>query len=111
MAVVLQADVRVQGIRLLFGTVSLDGSNPTPIDLSPYVSSVLSGVATIQGSTATGADPNQVSCVVNGATLDIYAWKVTTGGASGNPTEVASTDSARLIHFFAVGIDLPRKGS
>ena len=93
------------------GTVSLDGSNPTPIDLSTYMSSVLTGVATLQGSTATGADPNQVSVVVNGSTLDVYAWKVTTGGASGNPTEVASTDSARLIHWFAIGIDLPRKGS
>ena len=111
MAVSVLSDVRIAGQRFMGGTVTLDGSNPTPIDLSTYMSSVLTGVATIQGTTATGADPNQVSVVVNGSTLDVYAWKVTTGGASGNPTEVASTDSARTIHWFAIGIDLPRKGS
>ena len=107
----LLADLRSGGVRFLCGTITLDGANPTPVDLSAYVSSVLSGVVCLQGSTATGADPNQVSCVVNGTALDIYAWKVTTGGASGNPTEVASTDSARLVHYFAIGLDLPRKGS
>ena len=109
--VVVLADLRVSGQRFMGGTVTLDGGNPTPIALATYMSSVLTGVVSLQGTGAPGADPNSVSCVVNGSTLDVYAWKVTTGGAAGNPTEIASTDNARLIHWFAIGIDLPRKGS
>lgn len=91
------------GVRMVWGTVVLDGSNPTPVQLSGYLSAVQVGIATIQGTGATGADPNQVTTVANGTSLDIYAWKVTTGGAAGNPTEVASTDNARLINWFAMG--------
>ena len=109
--VVVLADLRVSGQRFMGGTVTLDGSNATPIELSTYMTSVLTGVVALQGSGAPGADPNSVSCVVNGTALDVYAWKVTTGGAAGNPTEIASTDNARLIHWFAIGIDRPRKGS
>ena len=109
--VAVLADLRADGMRFLAGTVILDGANPTPIQLSTYISSVLTGVVCLQGSAATGADPNQVTCLVNGTSLDVYAWKVTTGGAAGNPTEVASTDNARIVHWFAIGIDLPRKGS
>ena len=109
--VVVTAEMRANGLSFLGGTVTLDGANPTPIQLSAYISSLLTGVATINGSTATGADPNQVSVLINGTSLDVYAWKVTTGGAAGNPTEIASTDNARLIYWFAIGISLPRKGS
>ncbi len=109
--VVLLADLRIQGLRFLGGTVTLDGGNPTPVQLSSYVSSILVGVATIQGSVAPGADNNDVSVVITGPLLDVYMWKVTTGGASGNPTTVASTDNARLVNWFAIGIDIPRKGS
>lgn len=109
--VVIVGDLRVAGYRLMMGTVQLDGSNPTPIDLSAYMASVAHGQATIQGSSATGADPNQVTVAVSAAILNVYAWKVTTGGAAGNPTELASTDNARLVNWFAIGPDLPRKGS
>lgn len=109
--VVLLANVDIGGgLRLLTGTVTLDGGNPTPVQLSSYISAVQVGQATIQGSTATGADPNQVSAVANGTALDVYAWKVTTGGAAGNPTEVASTDNARLVNWLVIGIDIARKG-
>lgn len=91
------------GLRLVVGTVTLDGSNATPVDLSGYMEAVLTGVATIEGSGATAADPNQVTCAVSGQTLNIYAWKVTTGGAGGDPTEVASGNSSRLVNFMAVG--------
>ena len=104
-------DIRLQGIRMLAGTVTLDGSNPTSVDVSAFVSSILMAQATMSGSGATGADPNQITALINGTSLDIYAWKVTTGGAAGNPTEVASTDNARVINYFIIGTDLPRKGS
>ena len=88
---------------MVWGTVVLDGSNPTPVLLSALLGNVDHGQASIQGSGATGADPNQVTVVCNGTTLDIYAWKVTTGGAAGNPTEIASTDNARIVNWLAIG--------
>ena len=107
--VVLTCDCRVAGLRFLGGTVTLDGTNPTPIQLSAYVSSVLMAQATMQGSTTPGDDPDgQPTLVITGTLLDLYAWKNTSGT---DPTLVASTDNARLFYWFAIGIDLPRKGS
>ena len=91
------------GLRMMTGTVVLDGGNPTPITLTNYLSSVLFGMVTMDGSAATGADPNYVTSNVSGTTLNVYAWKVTTGGAAGNPTMIASTDNARLVDWFAIG--------
>ena len=101
--VVITGSIRLGQLHAVFGTVTLDGGNPTPVALAGYLSAVSIGLATIQGSVATGADPNQVSAVANGTTLDIYAWKVTTGGAAGDPTEIASTDNARLVNWLAIG--------
>ena len=101
--VVIVGSVRLGQQHLVWGTVVLDGGNPTPVQLSGYMASVGVGIATIQGSVATGADPNQVTTVANGTALDIYAWKVTTGGAAGDPTEIASADNARLVNWFAIG--------
>jgi hypothetical protein len=100
---VLLGDRKPTALRLIAGTVTLDGGNPTPIALSGYMTAVLTAVVCIEGSAATGADPNQVSCAVSGTTINVYAWKVTTGGAAGNPTEVASANNSRLINFIAVG--------
>ena len=76
--VVISGDVKLtSGLRFVWGTVTLDGSNPTPVDLSNYLSAVHVGVATIEGTAATGADPNQVTTAVSTTTLNVYAWKVT----------------------------------
>ena len=108
--VTITADaVLSNGLRLLVGTVVLDGSNPTPVTLTNYMSSVLFGMATLDGTAATGADPNQVTANVSGTTLNVYAWKVTTGGAAGNPTEIASTDNARVVDWFAIGPTPPAR--
>ena len=107
--VVISGDVKLtSGLRFVWGTVTLDGSNPTPVDLSNYLSAVHVGVATIEGTAATGADPNQVTTAVSTTTLNVYAWKVTTGGAAGNPTEVASEDNARLVNWMAIGPSIQR---
>ena len=41
------------GLRLMVGTVVLDGGNPTPVTLTNYLSSVLFGMVTMDGSVAT----------------------------------------------------------
>ena len=101
--VVLGSGAAAGNPRLIVGTVTLDGGNPTPIALAGYLTAVSAAVVGIEGSTATGADPNQVTSAISGTTVNVYAWKVTTGGAAGNPTEIASSDNARLVNFFAIG--------
>jgi hypothetical protein len=88
----------IRGIRIVTGTVVLDGGNPTPIDLSAYGVQCLGGVVSIQGSAALADDPNAVTCLASGATLNVYAWKNTSGT---DPTQVASTDNARVVDFVA----------
>ncbi len=96
-------DRRPGASRLIVGTVTLDGGNPTPIALAGFVTAIDGAVVGIEGSAATGADPNQVTSAISGTTVNVYAWKVTTGGAAGNPTEVASSNNSRLINFIAIG--------
>lgn len=90
-----------QGI--VSGTVTLDGSNPTPIALSAYFSAVLGAVVSMDGSVAPGDDPSLITHAISGTTVNVYAWKNTSGT---DPTLVASTDNARLVHFIAIGTKL-----
>ena len=91
------------GLRLLVGTLTLDGANPTPIALSGYLDAVDAAVVSMEGSVAPADDPVVISSAVSGTTVNVYAWKHTTGGAAGNPTLIASTDNARLVNWFAIG--------
>ena len=86
--------------RLIGGTVVLDGGNPTPIELAAYLKTILGAVVSIEGSGAPADDPNAVSSAVTGTTLNVYAWKNTSGT---DPTFVASTNNARLVNWLAWG--------
>ena len=88
------------GGRVVGGTVTLDGGNPTPIDLSGYLSAIGVAVVSIEGSVALGDDPNALTSAISGTTVNVYAWKNATGT---DPTQIASTDNARLVNFIAIG--------
>ena len=88
------------GLRLIVGTVVLDGGNPTPIELSGYLASVDMAVVSIEGSAAPAADPSAVTSSVTGTLVNVYAWKIT---GVGDATLIASTNNARLVSFFALG--------
>lgn len=81
------------------GKVQLDGGNPTPIDLSAYVTGLDGAVVSIEGTAAPGDDPVLVTSAVSGTTVNVYAWKHN----GTDPTLVASTDNARLVNFMAIG--------
>lgn len=99
--VVITADTLLgSGLRLVVGTVTLDGGNPTPISLIGYMESVSAGVVSYEGSGAPADDPNMVTSSVSAATLNVYAWKNTNGT---DPTQTASSDNARLVNFIAIG--------
>src|SRR3990167_716757 len=99
--VVITSDTVLSGLRMMTGTVVLDGGNPTPVTLTSFMSTVLFGMVNMDGTAAPGVDPNYVTSNVSGTTLNVYAWNV---NASGNATLIASTDNARLVDWFAVGV-------
>lgn len=87
------------GLRLVVGTVTLDGGNPTPVDLSGYLEAVSAGVASLEGASAPGDDPVLVTSAVSTTTLNVYAWLHN----GTDPTLSASSDNSRLVNWMAVG--------
>jgi hypothetical protein len=83
--------------RVVGGTATLDGSNPTPVTTG--LTTAVAGVAVIEGSTAPGDDPVTLTTEVSTGTLNVYAWKHN----GTDPTLVASTDNARVFHWIAIG--------
>lgn len=90
----------VKGIRMVAGEVQLDGSNPTPVDLSAYMGACLGGVVSLDASAPPGIDPSVVASSVSGAVLNIEAYKIT---ATGDGTLIDSTNSTAIVNFFAWG--------
>lgn len=88
------------GYKIARGVGTLDGSNPTPITTG--LATIVSAVACFKGSVALGDDPNALTVDFTGSdgTLNVYAWKNTSGT---DPTQVASTDSSRTFCWIAVG--------
>jgi predicted RecA/RadA family phage recombinase len=89
--------------RIARGTGTLDGANPTSIVTGLAV--VLAFVATLKGTAAPGASTIVLTSAANATagTQDVHAWKVTTGGAAGNPTLVASAGTEDF-DWIAVGL-------
>lgn len=90
----------MRGLKIVVGTVQLDGSNPTPVALAPYLKQVLGAVATLQTAAIPTDGLEDVTVGVSGTTLNIFAY-----GTSGtDPTPTASTDNAGIVSFMAWGI-------
>ena len=88
------------GKHAVVGTVQLDGSNPTPVDLSSYLTGIDGAMVSLVTATAPALDPSWITHAVSGTTLNVYAWKVT---ASGDATLVASTNNTLSVSFIAFG--------
>lgn len=82
------------------GIVTLDGSNPTSVEMNP-LATIDACALTIEGSGTPGDDPVAVTAVTTATAgqLDIYAWK--TDGA--DPTLTASTNNNRIVHYVCGG--------
>jgi len=83
--------------RVAFGTVALDGSNPTSV--AHGLGTATAAMAQVVGSTAPGDGTSMCTCVVNGANIDIYEWRNTSGS---DPTLVASTGTETVM-WIAIG--------
>ena len=80
--------------------VALDGSNPTSV--AHGLTTCLAVFVQLVGSAAPGDSTSVLTAVINGANIDVYAWKHTTGGAAGNPTLIASTGT-ETFNWIAIG--------
>lgn len=85
------------GQKIRAGTVTLDGSNPTPVVTG--LTTILAATVSLKAAATPGDDPTSFSVGYSGGTLSIYAYK--TDGA--DPTLVASTNAAATVDWIAVG--------
>jgi len=88
------------GYKIARGEVALDGANPTPV--ATGLTTVVAFSATLKGTAAPGDSTSVLTADISGATVNVYAWKHTTGGASGNPTLIASTGT-ESFYWTAIG--------
>jgi hypothetical protein len=77
--------------------VALDGSNPTSV--AHGLTTCLSAHVQLVGSAAPGLGTSILTCVINGANIDVYAWKPT---GAGDATLIASTGT-ETFNWVAVG--------
>ena len=77
--------------------VALDGSNPTSV--AHGLTTCVAAFVQLVGSTAPGDNTSVLTCVINGANIDVYGWK-NTGGT--DPTLVASTGT-ETFNWIAIG--------
>lgn len=90
--------------RILFGHVTLDGGNPTPIALSGYFSNItespIHAVVSLQGTASPDLDPSAITSAVSTTTVNVYAWKV---NSTTNCNLEASTNNAAIVDWIAIG--------
>jgi hypothetical protein len=85
------------GFRVHCGTGTLDGSNPTSI--THGLGTCLAFTATLVKTSAPGVGTSVLTANINGAAVDVYAWKPT---SNSDPTLVASTGTEQF-YWIAVG--------
>lgn len=96
-AVAAPAAGAAAGYRIARGEAALDGSNPTSI--AHGLTTVIAFVATLKGTAAPGLGTSVLTANINGANVDVYAWKPT---GAGDTTLVASTGT-ESFYWVAIG--------
>lgn len=85
------------GYKVARGETALDGSNPTPV--AHGLTTCVAFVATLKGTAAPGVGTSVLTANINGANVDVYAWKPT---SNADPTLVASTGT-ESFYWVAIG--------
>ena len=80
------------------GETALDGSNPTSV--AHGLTTCVSFVATLKGTAAPGASTSVLTANINGANVDVYAWKPS-GAAL---TELVASTGTESFYWVAVGV-------
>ena len=77
--------------------VALDGSNPTPV--AHGLTTCLAAFVQLVGTAAPGVGTSVLTCAISGASINVYAWKVT---GAGDTTLIASTGT-ETFNWIAIG--------
>lgn len=85
------------GYKVARGETALDGSNPTSV--AHGLTTCVAFVAMLKGTAAPGVGTSILTSNINGANVDVYAWKVT---GAGDTTLIASTGT-ESFYWVAVG--------
>lgn len=85
------------GYKVARGETALDGGNPTSV--AHGLTTCIAFVATLKGTAAPGVGTSILTANINGANVDVYAWKVT---SNSDPTLVASTGT-ESFYWVAIG--------
>lgn len=85
------------GYKVARGETALDGTNPTPV--AHGLTTCIAFVATLKGTAAPGVGTSVLTANINGANVDVYAWKPT---SNADPTLIASTGT-ESFYWVAVG--------
>lgn len=98
--VVFAPEAKSNRLKIVAGEVALDGTNPTPVDLSAVFRTAIVAVSlTIKGTTALGDNTTILWYNIVGTRVDIYGGK-NTGGT--DPTIVDATGT-ETVTYVAVG--------
>lgn len=91
------------GDRIVYGTVALDGGNPTDVVFPVQTPGerIKHAQVTQNVSAAPGDSTEEVTCTWSGMTLSIYGW-MNTGGT--DPTLVASTGTQSIAYLAIIGV-------
>lgn len=98
-----QINLLVQGVAAGYkiarsaAPISLDGSNPTSV--AHGLTTCLAAFVQLIGSAAPGSSTSLLTCVINGANIDVYAWKPT-GAAL---TDLVASGGTETFSLFAIG--------
>ena len=95
------SDRDIKGQRMVAGYVTLDGSNPTPVELGSYMSQCKGGVVSARAAAPLGADPTHFVSSPSGSQLLVEAYKIT---AADNGALIDSTNNTVNVNFMAWGL-------
>lgn len=85
------------GYKLYRGETALDGSNPTPV--ATGLTTVVAASVSLSGTAAPGLGTSLLTYAISGATVNVYAWKVT---SAIDATLIASTGT-ETFSLIAIG--------
>lgn len=98
--VVVAPEVKSNRLKIAAGEVDLDGTNPTPVNLSSvFKTAIVAVLLTVKGTTALGDNTIVAWYNTTGTLLDIYGGKNT---SSVDPT-IANATGNETISYIAVG--------
>jgi hypothetical protein len=98
--VVFSPDTRTAKLKIVAGEIALDGTNPTPVDVTRYGISTIIGVSlTLKDSSTPGVSTSVLSYASSGGVLSIYAWKVT----NSSTTTLIASGGTETVGYVIVG--------